>query len=381
MPKAIEPNAPCVAVCESPHTIVMPGSVRPCSGPDHVDDALARVAHREVDDPELGGVRPQGVDLLGRDRVGDRLVDVGRRHVVVLGGDGEVGAAHAAARQAEAVEGLRAGHLVDEVEVDVQQVGFARRGVHHVSFPHLLRQCLRPMACLGHGDSWCLVPRPNYWDTDSCDMDIVTGVGVLDKAMTILGAIESGPRSLGELQAATGLPRATAHRLAAALEAHGLLRRDDDGRFELGPHLVTLGRAAAGRFALIAAATPVLADAARHDRRERAAVRPRGRRPPLRDLARVAPRPAVDRAGGLAAPARPRVVRPGAARRDHRSSGWVESVGEREPGVASVSAPVVDAAGVVVAAIAVSGPIERLSRTPGKRFGRAVADAAQQITP
>ena len=35
-------------------------------------------------------------------------------------------------------------------------------------------------------------------------MDIVTGVGVLDKAMTILGAIESGPQTLGELQAATG---------------------------------------------------------------------------------------------------------------------------------------------------------------------------------
>ncbi len=44
-----------------------------------------------------------------------------------------------------------------------------------------------------------------------------------------------------------------------------------------------------------------------------------------------------------------------------------------------MSAPIVDAAGVVIAAIAVSGPIERLSRTPGKRFGRSVADAAAQI--
>ena len=33
MPKASAPNAPWVAVCESPHTIVMPGRVRPCSGP------------------------------------------------------------------------------------------------------------------------------------------------------------------------------------------------------------------------------------------------------------------------------------------------------------------------------------------------------------
>jgi len=33
MPCARQPNAPCVLVCESPHTTVMPGSVAPCSGP------------------------------------------------------------------------------------------------------------------------------------------------------------------------------------------------------------------------------------------------------------------------------------------------------------------------------------------------------------
>ena len=33
MPKAIEPNAPCVEVCESPQTMVMPGWVRPSCGP------------------------------------------------------------------------------------------------------------------------------------------------------------------------------------------------------------------------------------------------------------------------------------------------------------------------------------------------------------
>ena len=33
MPNASAPSAPCVDVCESPHTIVMPGCVSPCSGP------------------------------------------------------------------------------------------------------------------------------------------------------------------------------------------------------------------------------------------------------------------------------------------------------------------------------------------------------------
>ena len=76
-------------------------------------------------------------------------------------------------------------------------------------------------------------------------MDTVTGVGVLDKAFDILRAVAERPATLGELcSLATGLPRATAHRLAVALEAHGMLRRDDDGRFDLGPELAALGRLA-----------------------------------------------------------------------------------------------------------------------------------------
>jgi DNA-binding IclR family transcriptional regulator len=53
--------------------------------------------------------------------------------------------------------------------------------------------------------------------------------------------------------------------------------------------------------------------------------------------------------------------------------------------VASVGAPIVDAENQTVAAISVSGPIERLSRQPGKRFGAAVvaaaADASRHIHP
>ena len=139
MPKASAPNAPCVAVWLSPHTIVMPGQRATLLGPDDVDDALAGVAHRVVGDAELGGVLAQHLDLAGRDRVGDRLVDVGRRDVVVLGGDRELGPADPAPGEAQPVERLRAGDLVDEVQVDVEQVGLARRRAHEVALPHLLR--------------------------------------------------------------------------------------------------------------------------------------------------------------------------------------------------------------------------------------------------
>ena len=58
---------------------------------------------------------------------------------------------------------------------------------------------------------------------------------------------------------------------------------------------------------------------------------------------------------------------------------WAESVGEREAGVASVSAPVVNASGTVVAAVSVSGPIERTSRHPARKYATAVVAAAHRI--
>jgi len=63
-----------------------------------------------------------------------------------------------------------------------------------------------------------------------------------------------------------------------------------------------------------------------------------------------------------------------------RRRGWAQSVGEREPGVASVSAAVRGAQGRVVAAISVSGPIERFSRQPGRLHAPAVMAAANRLT-
>ena len=211
-------------------------------------------------------------------------------------------------------------------------------------------------------------------------MDIVTGVGVLDKAMLILRAVETAPRALGDLQAATGLPRATAHRLAGALEAHGLLRRDAAGRYELGHDLVPLGHAAAARFPLDELARPALVDL-----RERTGesvqlfVRERDQRRCIVSLESphglrwIVPQGAllpldVGSAGKVLTG-------------DVGREGWVQSVGEREAGVASVSAPVVGTDGAAIAAVSVSGPIERLTRQPGRRFGAAVVEAARRISP
>ncbi len=88
--------------------------------------------------------------------------------------------------------------------------------------------------------------------------DSVSGVGVLDKAASVLGTLEAGPLALADLAERAGLPRATTHRLAAALECHGLVSRDDRGRFVLGARLVDLGRAAEGGRRLADSALPAL---------------------------------------------------------------------------------------------------------------------------
>jgi DNA-binding IclR family transcriptional regulator len=210
-------------------------------------------------------------------------------------------------------------------------------------------------------------------------MDIVTGVGVLDKAVLVLHAVAESPRTLAELQHATRLPRATAHRLAVALEEHGLLRRDEEGRFDLGPELSSLGRLAAERFPLATTALPIL-ERLRDETGE--SVQLFVREGTHRRCVVSLPSPHALRwivPEGALFP-----LELGSAGRvlggQTSATAWIESVEEREAGVASVSAPVHGADSVTVAAVSVSGPIDRMTRQPGPRFGPLVVDAAARVS-
>ena len=206
-------------------------------------------------------------------------------------------------------------------------------------------------------------------------MDSVSGVGVIDKGVLILRAVAGGALDLAALQDATGLPRATAHRLAVALELHGLVRRDPQGRFCLGFELIRLGRAAEDEFPLAELARPILT-ALRDTIGESVQLYVadgEGRRcvvslESTHGLRWIVPQGALlplDR---------------GSAGRVLLGDDVAESVEEREAGVASVSAAVRDRNRNVVAAVSVSGPVERLSRQPRQRFGRQVADAALAVS-
>jgi DNA-binding IclR family transcriptional regulator len=207
----------------------------------------------------------------------------------------------------------------------------------------------------------------------------VSDVGVIDKAMAILAAIEFAPLALAGLVTATGISRPTAHRLAVALEVHGMLRRDADGRFTLGPRALALGQAAAATYPLREAALPALREL--RDATEESAqlyVRDGDRRVCVASLESPHGLRTIVEAGATLPLD---VGSAGAVLLEDAgvlARGWAESVGQREAGVASVSAPVC-ASARVVAAVGVSGPIERLSRAPGERYAAAVVAAARRI--
>ncbi|MBV8994244.1 MAG: IclR family transcriptional regulator [Pseudonocardiales bacterium] len=229
-------------------------------------------------------------------------------------------------------------------------------------------------------------------------MEQHSGIGVLDKAVMVLRTVAGSPCGLAELCVRTGLPRATAHRLAVGLEVHRLLRRDADGRWSPGPALRELGEGALDP--LLDAAAMVLprlrdvtGESVQLYRREglvrvcvAAAEPPSG----LRDTVPVGARLPMTAGSGakvLAAWADPAIQRAvlGDAVFGERTllevrrRGWAQSVAERESGVASVSAPVRDAAGAVVAAVSVSGPVERIGRRPGIRWAADLLAAAEAL--
>ena len=147
MPKASAPNAPWVLVCESPQTIVRPGWVRPSCGPmmctipwSRSPSACSRMPNSSALRRRVSTwVRLTGSAIgLSQSRVGTlwssvAIVRSGRRT--------------RPAGEPEALEGLRRGHLVDQVEVDEEEVGLAVGAAYDVLVPDLLGQGLAHDEC------------------------------------------------------------------------------------------------------------------------------------------------------------------------------------------------------------------------------------------
>src|SRR3954464_8719575 len=90
-----------------------------------------------------------------------------------------------------------------------------------------------------------------------------TGVGVLDRAVDVLDAVEACARSFTAIAEPTGLTKPTAHRLIAALQAHGFLMHVGDAGYALGTRLLDLATTAFRELPLRQVARPALEQLAR----------------------------------------------------------------------------------------------------------------------
>jgi DNA-binding IclR family transcriptional regulator len=150
------------------------------------------------------------------------------------------------------------------------------------------------------------------------------------------------------------------------METHGLVQRDGEGRFGWGVRLVAPSIASAAHPALERLRDTTGESTQLYVRRGdvRVCVAAVESAHSLRTIVPVGAVLPLDRGSA------------GKVLRGEQP--WAASVEEREKGVASVSAPVIHG-GRVFGAVSVSGPVERTTRAPGKRYAKAVVTAAREV--
>lgn len=237
-----------------------------------------------------------------------------------------------------------------------------------------------------------------------------SGVGVLDRAVAILDAVEAGATTFTAISRETGFSRSTTHRLIKALEEHGLLAGVDGRGYRLGPKLLRLAATAARDLPLRVLAHPALerlagstgesAQLYARTVNQRVCVDAVESTRELRTIVDVgASLPLTAGSAGkvfmawstgeererllsLTEPLTPDTPMGNALERQldaARRRGWADSAGERQAGVGSVSAPIFGPTGELVAVVSLSGPQSRLGRAVAGRYAPAVVAAAQEI--
>ena len=236
-------------------------------------------------------------------------------------------------------------------------------------------------------------------------------------AARLLKEFGKGDREIGvtELSRRLGIGKSTAHRLLNTLAEERLLEQDPStGAYRLGLAMYELGATVSLHTDLHEACTPVL-DQLRNttketvqvavlDGREVVYVERRESPQTLRLFGRVGHRASAHCTGsgklllstlppeqlellldGWKLPRlTPYTVGDIATLRTQldliRSRGWAENVNEAEVGVASVSAPIRNARGDVIAAVSIAGPVQRLNGDSLRRFARPCVEAGLAIS-
>ena len=240
-------------------------------------------------------------------------------------------------------------------------------------------------------------------------------VSSVDRAVQLLLTLAEMPDSgVTELAERTGCTKSLTFRLLYTLEARGLVRKDPDRRtYTLGYRALLLGDQSRRQSRLITAAEPVLAEVSEQTR-ENALLLVREDLHSMCVAMKASPQPlrifaAVGRLGPLHAGGGPKVllafapdevrrqvisgaleaftemsIQDAAALEDTlarvRRDGYAISVGEIDPNIFSIAAPVRDHSGEVIAALSVNGPTARLDDANRAAFREAVLSASARLS-
>ena len=230
------------------------------------------------------------------------------------------------------------------------------------------------------------------------EVPATSGIQVLDRAVFILMVISAEPRTLTDLCEITGLPRATAHRIAVALEKHRLIQRDRHGAWTTGPALAEMAPTANSRLKEAAEhiLPKLLADTGesvqlyRISGMERVCIANANPSTGLHDIVPVGHRMSLGAGSAakvllayasetLVAQILPTAAFTQQDLDDVRNTEISESSAERDPSLGSASVPLFDATGTMIAALSLSGPVERMSPHPAKKYGTALRRAAREF--
>jgi DNA-binding IclR family transcriptional regulator len=212
----------------------------------------------------------------------------------------------------------------------------------------------------------------------------------VERALSLLEAFASDRTalSLAELAEETGLYKSTILRLSASLIRFGYLRRGADGRFRLGPALWRLGALYRRGYELderirpalrrLVASTNETASFYVIDADERLCLFRENSPAPLRHHLDEGARLSL-RAGAAGHVLAAWGLGDSAARMRLRADGGYISVGERNPDLAALAAPVFDGRGTLLGALSLSGPRDRLCRADLEAMMAAVLRECAQL--
>jgi len=227
--------------------------------------------------------------------------------------------------------------------------------------------------------------------TKGSEFDSEEGVVAVRRAMRILEAfgVEDGYLSLAELSRRTGCHRSTVLRLARTLALDDYLAQRTDGTWRLARAAGWLGACYQATFNVLEIVQPVLAEISaatgesatfyvREGKQRICVARVEGRHS-IRHHVRVGAALPLE----LGSPGRVLLAFSGEPDEPYESirrAGYMMSLGERDPEVSSLSAPVYGINWTLVGAICISGPISRLDEQKLLKHKESILAAANRLS-